>query len=62
MFSVSHSGIGEVAKYIAEQEEHHRKRSYADELMLFVERYELKWRDDKTVETVSLVPPAPTPR
>ena len=51
VFSVSHSGIGEVAKYIAEQEEHHRKRSYADELRLFVERYELKWRDDKTVET-----------
>ena len=27
VFSVSHSGIGEVAKYIAEQEEHHRKWS-----------------------------------
>jgi len=38
VFSVSHSGIGKVAKYIAEQEEHHRKRSYADELTLFVER------------------------
>ena len=62
VFSVSHSGVGEVAKYIAEQEEHHRKRSYADELRLFVERYGLKWRDDKTVETVSIVPPAPTPR
>jgi len=62
VFSLSHSGVGEVAKYIAEQEEHHRKRSYSDELKLFVERYGLKWRDDKTVETVSIVPPAPTPR
>src|SRR5437764_576061 len=62
VFSVSHSGVGEVANYIAEQEEHHRKRSYADELRLFVERYGLKWRDDKTVETVSGVLPAPTPR
>jgi hypothetical protein len=29
---------------------------------LFVERYGLKWRDDKTVETVSVASPAPTPR
>ena len=62
IFSVSHSGVGEVAKYIAEQEEHHRKRSYKDELRLFVERYGLKWRDDKTVETVSGMPSALTPR
>ena len=62
VFSVSHSGVGEVAKYIAEQEEHHRQRSYADELRLLVERYGLKWNNDKTVETVPAVPPAPTPR
>jgi REP element-mobilizing transposase RayT len=61
IFSVSHSGVGEVAKYIAEQEEHHRKRSYADELRLLVERCGLQWRDDKTVETVSVVSQAPTP-
>ena len=62
VFSVSHSGVEEVAKYIAQQEEHHRKKSFSDELKLFVERYGLKWRDDKTVETVSVVSPAPTPR
>jgi len=61
VFSVSHSGVGEVAKYIAEQEEHHRKRSYADELRLFVERYGLKWRDDKTVETVDEPKHSPHP-
>jgi REP-associated tyrosine transposase len=61
VFSVSHSGVGEVAKYIAEQEEHHRKRSYSEELKLFVERYGLKWREDKTVETVSATVPARTP-
>src|ERR1700693_398614 len=53
VFSVSHSGVGEVAKYIADQEEHHRKKTFAEEFRLFVERYELKWHDDKTVETVS---------
>jgi len=46
IFSVSHSGVGEVAKYIAKQEEHHRKKSFNEEFKLFVERYELKWRDD----------------
>ena len=45
-FSVAHSGVGEVAKYIANQEEHHRKRSFSEEFKLFVERYELKWQDD----------------
>ena len=45
-FSVSHSGIEEVGKYIADQEEHHRKRSFAEELRLFVERYGLEWHDD----------------
>jgi len=62
VFSVSHSGVGEVASYIAAQEEHHRKRSFTDELQLLVERYGLKWREDKTVETVSVVQPAPIPR
>jgi len=62
VFSVSHSGVGAVAKYIAEQEEHHRKRSYSEELRLLVERYGLQWREDKTVETVSTASAAPTPR
>ncbi|HEX6731244.1 MAG TPA: hypothetical protein VF074_14565 [Pyrinomonadaceae bacterium] len=30
-FSVSHSDVGRVARYIANQEEHHRKRTYAEE-------------------------------
>jgi putative transposase len=46
VFSVSHSDVGEVARYIADQEEHHRKRSFAEELKLFVERYGLQWHDD----------------
>jgi putative transposase len=52
-FSVSESAVPEVAAYLADQEEHHRKRSFADELKLFVERYGLEWREEKTVETVS---------
>jgi putative transposase len=42
-FSVSESNVGEVAAYIANQEEHHKKRDFADELRLFVERHGMKW-------------------
>jgi REP element-mobilizing transposase RayT len=61
-FSVSHSGVGEVARYIAGQEAHHRKRGFVEELRLLVERYGLKWQADKTVETVSASAGGPTPR
>ncbi len=45
-FSVSHSGVAEVGKYIANQEAHHRKKSFAEELQAFVRAYGLEWRDD----------------
>ena len=43
-FSVSHSDVGRVARYIANQEEHHRKRTYSEEYEMFVKRYGLEWR------------------
>jgi len=46
-FSVSHSDVGRVAKYIANQEEHHRKRSFEDEYQLFVKKDGLEWRDEE---------------
>ena len=46
-FSVSHSDVGRVARYIANQEEHHRKRTFAEEYELFVKRYGLEWRDEE---------------
>ena len=45
-FSVSHSDVERVGNYIARQEEHHRKRTFADEYELFVKRYGLEWRDE----------------
>ena len=44
-FSVSHSDVGRVAAYIANQEEHHRKWTYGKEYALFVKRYGLEWQD-----------------
>jgi putative transposase len=46
-FSVSHSDVSRVANYIAKQEDHHRKRSFAEEFEIFVRRYGLKWRDEE---------------
>ena len=46
VFSVSESGVSDVCAYIANQEEHHRKRDFVEELKLFVERYGLEWRKD----------------
>ena len=52
VFSVSHSGVAEVAKYIAGQEEHHRKKSFAEELQRLVERYGLQWHGEETAKAV----------
>ena len=64
VFSVSHSGVGQVARHIAQQEEHHRKRSFTEEVRMLVERYGLKWYpEDETVKNGFTNPPAPgTPR
>jgi putative transposase len=45
-FSVSHSDVDRVSNYIARQEDHHRKRTFAEEYEIFVERYGLEWRDE----------------
>jgi REP element-mobilizing transposase RayT len=46
-FSVSHSAVDAVCAYIANQEEHHRKKTFAEELKQFVERYGLKWHEEE---------------
>jgi REP element-mobilizing transposase RayT len=45
-FSVSESGVGEVVRYIANQEEHHRNRTFTEEYEKFVGAYGLKWEAD----------------
>jgi hypothetical protein len=39
-----------VAKYIANQEEHHQKRTYVKEYEMFVKKYGLEWQ---TIEMVA---------
>jgi putative transposase len=46
-FSVSHSAVAEVAKYIANQEMHHKRRGFVEELKQLVERYGLEWHPEE---------------
>jgi len=42
-FSVSHSQKQVVLDYIANQEEHHRKMSFKDELIAFLNKHEIEY-------------------
>lgn len=47
-FSVSESKVNLVSNYIANQAEHHRIRTFADELKEFIDKHGLKWRADES--------------
>jgi putative transposase len=42
-FSVSHSKLEQVKSYIANQEEHHRKLSFQDEVRALLTKHEMDW-------------------
>ena len=42
-FSVSQSNLDEVRKYIENQEEHHRKMSFQDEVRILLRKHEMPW-------------------
>jgi REP element-mobilizing transposase RayT len=43
VFSVSESSVDPVCKYIANQGEHHRKKTFQEELRSFLERHKVKY-------------------
>ena len=47
-FSVSESNVYQLARYIANQEEHHRVRTFEEELKEFIDRHGLQWKDDES--------------
>ena len=63
VFSVSESGVAEVCAYIANQEEHHRKRDFVRGIEIIC-RAIRAWSGAKieTVETVSIQPGGLAPR
>jgi len=42
-FSMSQSNVDRVTKYIANQEPHHRKRGFQDELRELLRRHDIQW-------------------
>jgi len=47
-FSVSHSNVGRVEQYIANQEAHHRKQTFQDEFREILRKHGIEW-DEKYV-------------
>ena len=47
-FSVSLSRVPAVIRYIARQEEHHRVRTFGEELREFIDRHGLHWDDEES--------------
>ncbi|PQO27480.1 transposase [Blastopirellula marina] len=43
VFSVSQSGLADVKDYIARQEEHHAKRSFKNELLMFLKKHGVEY-------------------
>ena len=50
VFSVSRSGVDDVRSYIAKQVEHHRVRSFKEELIEFLERHGVEWDREYTFD------------
>lgn len=44
-FTVSQSGVKNVIKYIKNQEEHHRKKTFREEYVAFLNAYEIEYKD-----------------
>jgi REP-associated tyrosine transposase len=42
-FSVSHSNLESVIRYIEKQEQHHRRRTFQDEYRAFLKKYEIEY-------------------
>jgi hypothetical protein len=42
-FSVSQSNLEQVKRYIANQEKHHRKRSFQDEIRGLLTKHQMEW-------------------
>jgi len=45
-FSYGQSSIGNVIKYIQSQKEHHKKRSFHEEYLEFLEKYQISYKEE----------------
>ena len=47
-FSASESNVNTIVAYIAGQQQHHRIRTFAEELKEFIERHGLHWKEEES--------------
>ena len=51
-FSYSHSALGNVIDYIKDQKEHHRKKSFKEEYMELLNKFEIEYRPEYLYEWI----------
>lgn len=49
-FSYSHSNLDNVIRYIMNQKEHHQKKTFREEYMEFLKRFEIDYKDEYLFE------------
>jgi putative transposase len=52
VFSYSHSQIDHVVKYILNQEEHHKKKSFREEYIQLLERFDIKYDEQFVLKDI----------
>jgi putative transposase len=52
VFSYSHSHIGKVYNYILNQEEHHRKKTFKDEYLELLKKFEIEFKEEYVFEFI----------
>jgi len=51
-FSYSHSALDDVIKYVANQKEHHRKKTFREEYLDFLKNFEVEFKDEYLFEWI----------
>ena len=52
-FSYGHSQLTDVIKYIENQKEHHRKKTFQEEYLAFLKSFEIEFKDEYVFEWVA---------
>ena len=53
-FSYSHSNFGNVIRYIENQKIHHKKKSFREEYLEFLEKFQIEFKDEYLFEWIDL--------
>jgi putative transposase len=53
-FSYSHSNFGNVIRYIENQKDHHKKKSFREEYLEFLEKFQIEFKDEYLFEWIDL--------